>query len=331
MRPPHFWSAQTDSKSRDAAPLTQLALTPFAWLYATITARRIRLTAPQRVNAGVICVGNLTVGGTGKSPIVAALRARLTQISGRRVASLSRGYGGRLKGPCRVDPTQHSAADVGDEPLMLAQSGESWIGADRAAAGYAMAADGVDLIIMDDGHQNPGLFKDISIVVVDTDAGFGNGHIVPKGPLREAARTGLARADMVVQLGSGDPPQAVQEAGRPILHAQIQTRGKVGKGRFVGFAGIGRPEKFFDTLGQTGMDICDTVPFPDHHVYSDRDMAYLRRLAQDHNAALITTDKDFVRLRQEHREGIRTLGIDVTFSDTAELDRLMKPVLNRLA
>lgn len=313
MREPHFWSAGLDPQSREAAPLTRVLATPFAWLYAAITARRIRRTAPQDVTAHVVCIGNLTAGGTGKSPVVTYVRDYLQSHIGWRTASLSRGYGGQLKGPVQVDCDHHSAEAVGDEPLMLATSGESWIGADRAAAGRAMSEAGVEAIIMDDGHQNPTLKKDLSIIVVDSHAAFGNGYVIPKGPLREPVEVGLARADAIVLMGSGTEPEALETVSIPILRAHLVPKVTAPKGPLIAFAGIGRPEKFFDSLTELGANLKDTIPFSDHHRFTERDILYLRALAADHRAQLITTEKDYARLSPAHRASVLTLPVEIQF------------------
>ncbi len=327
MKEPYFWTAGLDPRSRESAPLTRVLLTPLAWLYAAITAHKIKSSKPAKVPATVICVGNITAGGVGKSPIVAALRSRLSQHQNRRVATLSRGFGGSLKGPLKVDPHRHSAGEVGDEPFMLAQSGESWIGANRAAAGWAMSQAGVDIIIMDDGHQNPGLFKDFTFIVVDSVTAFGNGYVIPKGPLREPVTSGLARADAIIVMGDAETPEAVLSAGLPVLRATIVPTVSVPAKPYVAFAGIGRPVKFFDTLTSLGADIRDAIPFADHHVYSNSDLSYLRDLATDHNASLITTEKDLARLSLAQRSGITALAVKAQFEDTDLLDSLLLPVL----
>lgn len=329
MKPPYFWKAGLDPWSRDAAPVTRQILTPAAWLYAALTARRIKTTLPRKVGAVVICVGNLTAGGTGKSPIVQELRSALASETSSRVASLSRGYGGSLKGPARVDEVKHVAAEVGDEPLMLSLTGESWIGRDRAEAGEAMSTDGVDIIIMDDGHQNPTLAKDLSIVVVDAEAGFGNGFIIPKGPLREPAHIGLERADILIAMGDGDLPPAVGESRKPVFRARIKPSAAPPSGPYVAFAGIGRPEKFFASLESLNCDVRDAVPFDDHHPYRSDDLAYLRSLAKDHAAQLITTEKDFARLPQEQRSDVLTLPVTVEFDDRPGLMQILLTALER--
>lgn len=327
MREPRFWARDVDPHSREAAPLLRFLLTPLAWIYAEATHRRIAKADPLKVRSTVICVGNLTAGGVGKSPIVAALRDHFNQTTNLRVATLSRGYKGKLKGPLKVEPTRHTSEDVGDEPVMLAQSGETWIGADRAATGQQMSNDGVDVIIMDDGHQNPSLHKDLSLVVVDASAGFGNGHVIPKGPLREPIREGLSRADVVIIMGYGVPPDEIEDSGLPVFSAVVAASETPPEKPYVAFAGIGRPEKFFDTLKAMEVDVRDAVPFPDHHKFSSGDLNYLNRLAADNGATLITTEKDLARLSPDQREGIVALAVEVIFDRRADLDKMLADVI----
>lgn len=329
MREPRFWARDVDPRSREAAPLLRFLLTPLAWVYAEATHRRIARAEPLKVRSKVICVGNLTAGGVGKSPIVAALRQHFMDTTSLRAATLSRGYKGKLEGPLKVDTDTHTAEHVGDEPLMLARTGESWIGADRAATGQVMSNDGVDIIIMDDGHQNPGLHKDLSLVVVDASAGFGNGHVIPKGPLREPVEEGLSRADAIILMGYGTPPEELGESGLPIFKAVLAASATPPPAPYVAFAGIGRPEKFFDTLKVMNVDVRDAVPFPDHHAYSSGDLSYLKKLAADNGATLITTEKDVARLAPEQREGIVTLPVEVIFDGKEDLDKMLADVIKR--
>lgn len=331
MRAPRFWDRDVDPKSREGAPLTRLLLTPAAMLYAEVTRRRIAKADPTRLSIPVICIGNLSAGGSGKSPVAVAIRDRLSAaFPAKRIATLSRGYGGSEKGPLQVDFTSHSAASVGDEALMFSKTGEAWIGADRALAGQAIEADGVDLIIMDDGHQNPGLHKDLSLVVVDGHAVFGNGKVIPKGPLREPVEEGLARADGIILMGAASRPEELDAVRLPILNAALVPATSKLDSEFVAFAGIGRPEKFFDTLTACGASLADAVPFPDHHAYSARDLRYLHDLSRERNAPLITTEKDLARLSPDARDGILTLPVTAEFENWAELDHLLKPVTDRL-
>ena len=331
MKEPYFWRAGLDPKSREAAPLTRLLLSPLAWLYRNVTEWKLTHTTPLDVPAKVICVGNITAGGVGKSPVVAAIRMRLNGLTDQRIATLSRGYGGSLKGPLRVNPDQHSAEEVGDEPVMLSMSGESWISADRGAAGRAMSDAGVGIIVMDDGHQNPSLRKDLTLVVVDAQSQFGNGHIIPKGPLRERISSGLARADAVILMGDGSCPDALRQSGRPILRASIVPTTVLPDQAYVAFAGIGHPQKFFDTLSSMKLDLRESVPFPDHHTFSQADLRYLRKLADESGAQLVTTEKDFARLSPDDRAGILTLPVEAQFEDTDALDNLLSDVLKAQA
>lgn len=326
MKAPHFWSGGLDPYAREAAPVTRALLTPFAALYGHAVARRIRRARPVRPPVPVICVGNLTLGGSGKTPVVDALRSMIG-AEGLRAASLSRGYRGRLKGPLRVDPAVHTAHDVGDEPLMLAASGESWIGADRPAAAAAMAADGAQIILMDDGHQNPSIEKDLSLVVVDAGDPFGNGHVFPKGPLREPVAAGLARADGVILAGEGPEPDGRWPC--PVIRAHMVPVAPPPAGPLVAFAGIGRPEKVFDSLSVAGADLADTVPFPDHHPYSARDLAWLDALATDRSAELITTAKDAVRLPPAMRARVHMFSVHARFEPLAALEALLEKPLER--
>ena len=329
MNPPHFWSHGLDPYSREAAPFVRAMLTPLANIYAWAGARRIKNAAPYKCDVPVICVGNVTVGGTGKSPLVAKLRSWFSE-KGIRAASLSRGYKGDLKGPLKVDPEAHAAKNVGDEPLMLAASGESWIGADRAAAGRAMADDGVQLILMDDGFQNPQLYKDHSILAIDSTAPFGNGHVIPKGPLREPIASAEARASSVVLIGSGPHPVELRTS-KPVLRANIQPLAAPPRGPLIAFAGIGRPQKFFDALIAHGADINESVPYPDHHTYSAGDLSYLHKLAKERGAKLITTEKDLTRLPESQRAGIVDWPVEMMFEDPDKLDEIFAPILETLS
>lgn len=326
MKPPRFWASGLDPRSREAAPLTRVLLTPISALYAFVVGRKLKSAAPIDAGLPVICIGNLTVGGVGKTPIVQAVRAHLSDV-GLRSASLSRGYGGKLKGPLKVSPGEHSAADIGDEPLMLALSGESWIGADRAAAAKAMKAVGVQAIVMDDGHQNHSLQKTLSLIVMDASTAFGNGYVIPKGPLREPVSSGLARAEGVILIGDGATPPEVAQSALPVWRAKLVPQNAPPAGPLVAFAGIGRPEKFFDGLKAAGASLAEEVPFPDHHAFSSSDLDYLQTLSAERGAGLITTEKDHVRLPPEMRSRVTVFPITAQFEMPTALDDILSPVL----
>lgn len=276
----------------------------------------------------VICIGNLTTGGAGKTPVTEAVRAQLS-AGGLRAASLSRGHGGSARGPLKVDAALHGFRETGDEPWLLAASGEAWIGRDRPDAARAMAADGVQVIVMDDGHQNPSLVKDLSLVVIDAGAPFGNGHVLPKGPLREPVAEGLARADAVVLVGDGPVPGAVAKSGKPVLRAALVPAAPPPTGPLVAFAGIGRPEKFFDSLTAAGAVLADAIPYPDHHPYSAGEIVYLQRHADDLGARLVTTSKDHVRLPEAARSAVTAWPVTLSFDDMAALDAVLAPIFNK--
>ncbi len=323
-RAPHFWSAGLDPQSRESAPMLRALLTPLSALYAHMTARRIARATPLKLDVPVICVGNLTSGGSGKTPIVDALRARLL-AQGLRAASLSRGYGGTLSGPLKVDAATHTATEVGDEPLMLSANGDSWISRDRPAGARAMIKAGTAAIIMDDGHQNPSLAKDLSLIVIDSEAPFGNGYVLPKGPLREPPAAGLARADAVILMGDGPVPPVIACASLPVLRARLVQTTAPPDGPLFAFAGIGRPARFFEHLRKAGGDVQDQFGFPDHHTYTPRDLTRLHAIAKAHGYTLVTTRKDFVRLPPEARTDIIPIDVHAQFSDEGALDALLAP------
>ena len=317
MRAPRFW----DGKSAGAKVLAPL-LSPLAALYGVGPNLSRKRQKSFRPRANVICVGNLTLGGTGKTPIAIALAEALLGREAKAVF-LSRGYRGRLAGPVVVDLTQHSAADVGDEPLLLARTATTIISRDRAAGAALADKLGAEIIIMDDGHQNFSLRKDFSLVVVDAKTGFGNGHLFPAGPLREPIGEGLDRADAVILVGKGNLRPARFEG--PILAARLEPTKKdaVEGERLIAFSGIGRPEKFFDTLSEMGGLICAARSFPDHHAYSENDIRQLRANADDLEARLVTTEKDFVRIAPHQRENIHALPIRAQFEDANAFEQLL--------
>lgn len=319
MRPPEFWDHK---RGRDSAPLIRMALSPAASLYAWAGARRLRREIPNAVSRPVICVGNLTLGGTGKTPIARALRALLAE-TGLVAHVVSRGHGGRLKGPVRVDPARHSTNDVGDEPLLHALDGPAWIARDRAAGAKAAIAARAEAIILDDGFQNPGLKKDFSILVFDAETGIGNERVFPAGPLREPVAVGLARAQMVVLMEKDETRRSKPDwlAGfvGPVLHAYLSPDAPPPPGALIGFCGIGRPMRFFEGVRKAGGDLIDGVPFADHHVFSADDLKRLRRLAAAHRARLITTEKDLVRLPPSARDDIAAFPVTARFADPAPL------------
>ena len=317
MRTPEFWS-EHDYTARIAAAL----LSPLGWFYGASVAWKRDHASPYRAKAKTICIGNLTAGGSGKTPIATAIAEALLARRLKPIV-LSRGYGGRLPGPLFVDPALHSAADTGDEPLLLAATAPVIVSRDRKAGAALADAQQADIIVMDDGHQNFQLSKDLSLVVVDAETGFGNGKILPAGPLRESVAQGLARADAVVLVGDGDP--ALQGWTGPVLRAHLVPRdtAAVDGTRVVAFAGIGRPEKFLESLRQLGAELIASERFDDHHSYSAAEIARLKSKARNADARLVTTEKDYVRLLPAERQDIGVLHIRAAFDDAAALGRLL--------
>jgi tetraacyldisaccharide 4'-kinase len=320
---PRWWY----SRDRRVGAVSRLLLTPLSWAWAAATARRIARGTPFDPGVPVICVGNLTVGGTGKTPVVRELARRLG------AAVLSRGYGGSEPGPLRVDAERHTAAEVGDEPLMLAQGLTVWISRDRAAGARAAATGGAAAIVMDDGHQNPSVRKSLSLVVVDgeTRGGewpFGDGRVFPAGPMREPLRTGLARADAAVVLlpadmPSPDPELLAQLSPTPVLVARLEPAAAAPPGPQVGFAGVGKPWKVERALQAAGCDLRDFVPFPDHHPYDEAALARLADRAAQFGAGLVTTEKDWARLPPAWRARVTAWPVRAVFEDEAALAALL--------
>jgi len=209
---------------------------------------------------------------------------------------------------------------------MLAGSGEAWIARDRVAGARAMIEANAGAILMDDGHQNPSLHKDLSLLVIDAAAPFGNGHVLPKGPLREPIKTGLARADALIMMGPKWAPPIAKELGKPVFHARLERITPLPAGPLFAFAGIGNPSRFFDSLRKEGGEVCDSLSYGDHHVYSKRDLQKLRTLAAHHNATLVTTEKDFVRLPIAERDGIIPIKVRAVFENAPALMDMLMPL-----
>jgi len=329
---PRWWYERGASARQGSMPAVRALLTPVSWIWAAVTARRIARTVPSDPGVPVICVGNLTVGGTGKTPVVRALAQRLA-ARGKTVHLLSRGYGGRLKGPIRVDPATHTAADVGDEPLMLARDYPVWVARDRAAGAKAAAEAGAQAIVMDDGHQNPSVRKALSLVVVDGETRndewpFGDGRVFPAGPMREPLAAGLARADAVVMLLPSDLPQADPELtamlrGPALLKAHLRATTPPPAGPQVGFAGIGKPWKVERALKAAGCDLADFAPFPDHAPYDEATLKRLADRAAVFGAGLVTTEKDWARLPPAWRTRVTAWPVAAVFDDEPALDALL--------
>jgi tetraacyldisaccharide 4'-kinase len=315
MRAPDFWRKRT---------LAARLLAPLGILYGLSVALKARFASPFDPGLPVICVGNLTAGGSGKTPIAIAI-ADLLRAKGHRPYFLTRGYGGATRGPALAS-RGHSAAVMGDEALLLARAAPTIVARDRAAGAKLAKEKGATVLVMDDGHQNFSLRKTLALVVVDAETGFGNGFQIPAGPLREPVGHGLARADAAILVGDGMPD--LQQFHGPVLRAHLkgETEGLAGKQVFA-FAGIGRPEKFVASLQSTGAEVTGTCFFPDHHPYTEDEIVQLKAVAGE--ALLVTTEKDFVRLSTEQRQGIKVLKVAARFDDTGAIERLLDSTVPR--
>lgn len=328
LNTPRWWY----SREQRHAPITRAALKPLSWVWSAATARRIARTHPFKADIPVISVGNLTVGGSGKTPVARELLRLLTQ-EGHTPAALSRGYGGSLAGPVQVDLNLHTAVEVGDEPLMLASEYMAFIARDRTAGARAAAEAGADYLVLDDGHQNPALYKDLSLIIVDGETRngewpFGDGAVFPSGPMREPFARGLARADAVIILLPTDMEQADPElvalfGDLPVLTARLTPSGPPPQGPQVGFAGIAKPWKVERSLIAAGCDLKDFVPLPDHAAMSQQTFDFIKDRAQVYEAGLVTTEKDWVRLPVVWREQVKSWPVTARFEDESAIKALV--------
>jgi tetraacyldisaccharide 4'-kinase len=328
MQAPKFWYR---SRSWQA-----ILLSPLGVLYAWATARRQKNARPSQIDIPVICIGNLNVGGTGKTPTTIAIAQMLTS-RGIAVHIVSRGYGGFLQAVTQVDPRSHRADETGDEPLLMAAFAPTWVANERVEGARAAQNAGADVILLDDGFQDPSLNKNLAIVVVDAARGFGNGRCLPAGPLREPVHVGLKRADVVISIGEPEAQSQFREGsadqvGR-IAHLTaslkpIEMGMPWAEGRYLAFAGIGDPEKFFATLRGLGAPLVRTVALDDHQKLARPMIQRLMKEAQSMNAQLVTTEKDAARLPADLRSGILSLPVRLEFDDANELKTLLEPVLS---
>jgi tetraacyldisaccharide 4'-kinase len=332
MREPGFWHRPSSWKSQ--------LLRPLAVLYGAVAARRLRR---QGFDAGipVLCVGNYHVGGAGKTPTVLAL-ASILRALGERPVVLSRGYGGRLRGPVMVDPARHLAVDVGDEPLMMSLHVPVAVARNRIDGAALAKSQNAGVILMDDGFQNPSIAKDASLIVIDSERGLGNGRVLPAGPLRAPLKPQLARTDALVVVGDGNASAEVAAAvtarGGQVFAAQLKpdeiSLAALRDKRLLAFAGIGDPARFFLTLRASGLEVVRERAFADHHVFSESDLDALLADARRDQLMLVTTEKDLARLRGSadppaFGSEIAAFAVTLEFADAAGLrkflaDRLFK-------
>ena len=317
IKAPQFWWKPL--------PFYGKILSWISWIYGRIVESRLKSVTPIKVPVPVICVGNLSLGGTGKTPVVLFLADYFFK-KGRKVGVLTRGYRGKVRGPLRVNTHHHTDKEVGDEPLLLARVVPTWVARDRLAGAKEMIKKGINLIIMDDGHQNPFLYKDLNLVVVDGFQGFGNKEIFPLGPLRESLKSGLERADVVVSVRSPSKTLKKDLTSYKGVIAEadiILDKNTLPFQKIMAFCGIGNPDKFFTSLEKAGVEIVERQAFPDHYRYSASDLKLLKKKALSHQSILVTTEKDWIRLDKLNQKDILPIPLTLKWKDWAKTEKLI--------
>ena len=327
---PPFWWERPDWRA--------YALYPLSGLYGLVAGRRMMTARREKIDAPVLCVGNFTVGGTGKTPVAIALAKQAVRMK-LRPGFLSRGHGGNFTKPHIVDPHRDSAGHVGDEPLLLADHGLVAVTPNRAAGAKLLLENGCDLLIMDDGFQSARIHMDYALIVVDGRYGVGNGHVIPGGPLRASLIDQLRFATAILRMGGEGAGDAVvrlgSRAGKPVFEGSVRPRDAdqlAGK-RFLAFAGIGHPEKFYDTVSKAGGEVVLARSFPDHHAYAADELQDLSVTARTAELGLITTAKDAARLRNggapdDFLKQLQVVEIDMVFETPGTAKRIIDATLD---
>ncbi|WP_313031208.1 tetraacyldisaccharide 4'-kinase [Brucella sp.] len=329
--PPFWW---------DKPNWRAYGLAPLSWIYGAVAGHRLLKAEPPKVPAPVLCIGNFTVGGAGKTPTAIAF-AKAAKERGLHPGIVSRGYGGNYKGLHIVDPSADSARYVGDEPLLLARHAPVALCPDRLKSALELHQRGCDFIIMDDGFQSARLHTDFSLLVVDSTRGIGNGKVIPAGPLRAPLTDQMRKTDAVLRIGKGAEADFVvrqaSRAGRAVYEAQLQpsSSADVAGNRWLAFAGIGNPSKFFASVQQAGGEVAEGKTFPDHYSYQPDDIAKLIETAEKLGVGLITTAKDHVRLvtmsdvPNAFIRNLAVLDVDLAFERKDAIGRILDTAIER--
>lgn len=329
---PPFWWENADWRA--------MLLSPFSAAYGYFAERHLLNAKPPRIDMPVMCVGNLTIGGGGKTPTVLAL-ARHALTLGLKPGILTRGYGGSEKGPHLVNNERDSASHIGDEPLLLSYHAPVVVARNRHAGALLLKRNGCNFIIMDDGFQSARLHTDCNLIVVDSRRGIGNGHVIPGGPLRAPLIAQMRKVDALLVIGKSDKTEwvvrAAARAAKPVFEAEVKFEDGAGvKGkRFLAFAGIADPDKFFDTLQVSGAWVSLSRSFPDHYHYTDEDMAELMQTAETGDLTLVTTEKDAVRflhgssIAEKMANTTMVFQIELAFNESNSASQLIQGTIDR--
>jgi tetraacyldisaccharide 4'-kinase len=320
MKTPKYWQSNS---------FVSKLLTPLGKLYGLATALRLKIKKSKKAAVPVICVGNITAGGTGKTPVSISIGKMLATAMYHPIF-VTRGYGGKLQNVL-VNNKKHTARDVGDEPLLLSEQAPVVVNADRYAGAKLAVREGADVVIMDDGFQNPTLFKDLSFLVFDGNYGIGNGKIIPAGPLRETFDDGIKRADALIILGK-DKHNLSERSKLPVFfgHTEVVQTATT-KNDVIAFAGIGHPQKFYRTLQSQGLNIVETIDFPDHHFYQKKELEQILHRAAEMNADVYTTSKDFVKIPISMQKYINVLEIAVVWDEPEKLTAFIREKIKKSA
>lgn len=329
---PPFWWSEPDWRAR--------ALSPISYVYGRVAGRRMENGRREKISVPVLCIGNFTVGGAGKTPTALALAAAAVE-AGRRPGMLSRGYGGSLDGPVVVDPHHHRAKDVGDEPMLLANAATTVIARDRLKGARLLVEQGADFIIMDDGFQSAQIASDYALIVIDAMRGLGNGHIIPSGPVRAPVTDQLRHATALLTVGIGERASPVvrmaSRAGKPVYESRIVPRNaeRLRNVPVLAFAGIGDPGRFYRSLRECGGQIVEERSYGDHHLFTEEEMRDLLETAEKTGLQLVATQKDVIRLKGQSgaaadlRAATWPLDIDMVFEERDRPSRIVAAAIAR--
>ena len=326
LKSPKFWK-EKDSK-------ISCALSPIAKLYGFITSVKVNRVTPEKSSVPVVCVGNVVLGGSGKTPTV-ELVCNILKNNSYIPHILTGGYGGYLKNVVKVDRSMHSYLQVGDEALLSASVAPTWVGKNRIKSAKAAVLSGANILVMDDGFQNNSLDKDFKILVVDSKQGFGNEYLFPAGPLRETVESGIKKSDVVLIVGekNSDIEHRIKQfnSNIPIFYAKLEVveQAAVANNRVIGFCGLGYPDKFKKTLVDCGYEVVDFIEFSDHHPYTITEIQKLIKASKAVNATLITTKKDFVKIPDVFKSEVSVVGIKLSLLDS-EFETLLLEKLHKI-